>query len=43
MPITKIDGRAIGSGTPGPVTQELQEGYWALHEEPRHMFKIDYD
>ena len=43
MPITKIDGRAIGSGTPGPVTQELQEGYWALHEDPQYTFKIDYE
>lgn len=43
MPITKIDGRAIGSGTPGPVTQELQEGYWALHEDPHYTFKIDYE
>ncbi len=43
MPITKIDGRAIGSGTRGPVTQELQKGYWALHEDPHHTFKIDYE
>ena len=43
MPITKIDGRSIGSGTPGPVTQTLQDGYWALHEDPNYSFKIDYD
>lgn len=43
MPITKINGRAIGSGTPGPVTQELQEGYWTLHEDPYYTFKIDYE
>jgi branched-chain amino acid aminotransferase len=43
MPITKIDGRAISSGIPGPVTQELQEGYWRLHEDPHYTFKIDYD
>ena len=43
MPITKVDGRAIGSGTPGPVTQELQDGYWTLHEDPHYTFKIDYD
>lgn len=43
IPITKIDGRAIGSGTPGPVTQELQDGYWALHEDPHCTFKIDYE
>ena len=42
MPITKIDGRAVGSGTPGPVTRQLQEGYWALHEDPHYTFKVDY-
>ena len=24
MPIVEIDGKAVGSGTPGPVTKELQ-------------------
>ncbi len=43
IPITKIDGRAISSGIPGPVTQELQEGYWRLHEDPHYTFEIDYD
>lgn len=43
LPITKIDDRTIGSGTPGPVTLELQEGYWVLHENPQYTIKIDYD
>ena len=43
MPITKIDGRVISSGTPGSVTQELQDGYWTLHEDSNYTFKIDYD
>mgnify|MGYP001811622955 FL=1 len=43
MPITKIDGRKIGSGTPGPVTQKLRQGYWALHEDPRYTFKVEYN
>ena len=43
MPVTKIDRRVIGSGTPGPVTQALQEGYWSLHEDPRYTFKINYE
>ncbi len=43
MPITKIDGREISSGTPGSVTQELQDGYWRLHEDPHYTFEIDYD
>jgi len=43
MPITKIDGKSISSGVPGPVTQELQEQYWRLHEDPYYTLKIDYD
>ena len=43
MPITKIDGREISSGTPGSVTQKLQDGYWRLHEDPHYTFAIDYD
>jgi len=43
IPVTKIDGRKIGSGIPGPVTQKLQEGYWTVHEDPRYALKIEYD
>jgi branched-chain amino acid aminotransferase len=43
IPITKIDARAVGSGSPGSVTQELQQVYWALHEDPHYTFKIDYN
>ena len=27
-PVTKVDGRLIGDGTPGPVTREVSEAYW---------------
>jgi branched-chain amino acid aminotransferase len=30
VPVTKIDGRVIGRGRPGPVTRELEEKYRAL-------------
>lgn len=30
MPVVKIDGRAIGSGKPGPLTKKLVEEYHAL-------------
>jgi branched-chain amino acid aminotransferase len=43
IPITKIDGHKISSGTPGPVTQKLQEGYWVVHQDPRYTLKIEYD
>ena len=30
MPVVKIDGRVIGSGKPGPITQQLVKEYHAL-------------
>jgi len=36
MPIVEIDGRAIGDGKPGPVSQRIHELYWALRESGRH-------
>ena len=42
MPITKVDGRTIGTGSAGPTTQKLQEAYWLLHDDPRYTSAIDY-
>ena len=42
MPVTKIDGQTIASGTPGPITRELSEAYWRLHDDPRYALAIDY-
>ena len=42
IPITKIDGQAIGTGAPGPVTRKLKNRYWEVHEDPRYTSKIDY-
>jgi branched-chain amino acid aminotransferase len=36
MPIVEIDGRPIGDGKPGPVSQRVHELYWALRESGRH-------
>jgi branched-chain amino acid aminotransferase len=36
MPLVEIDGRAIGDGKPGPVSQRIHELYWALRESGRH-------
>ena len=30
IPVTKIDGRVIGTGKPGPVTKQLVKEYHAL-------------
>ena len=42
IPITKIDDQIIGSGATGPVTQKLQDGYWALHNDSSYSSMIDY-
>lgn len=31
-PVTRIDGRTIGDGAPGPVTRQLTEMYRAMTE-----------
>ena len=42
VPVVKIDGRAIGSGNPGPCTRKLVEDYHALTKvsgEPIYLKK----
>ena len=33
MPVTKIDGRVIGSGVQGEITQELRSAFWRIVNE----------
>lgn len=35
MPLVEIDGRPIGDGKPGPVSQTIHGLYWALRESGR--------
>ncbi|MFP5347547.1 MAG: aminotransferase class IV [Actinomycetes bacterium] len=35
MPVTEVDGQAVGTGEPGPLTREVHRRYWARHSEPR--------
>jgi branched-chain amino acid aminotransferase len=35
IPVTTVDGEAIGEGEPGPVTLRLRDAYWKLHDDPR--------
>ena len=35
MPLVEIDGRAIGDGKPGPISQRIHGLYWALRESGR--------
>lgn len=34
MPVTQLDGRPVGDGTPGRRTLALRSAYWALHDDP---------
>lgn len=43
MPVTVIDGKPVGTGTPGPLTRQLQDLYWASHSDPRYSTPVGYD
>ena len=43
--VSQLDGVPIGgraAGEFGPVTRQLQAGYWALHDDPRHAEPVRY-
>lgn len=42
MPVTRLNGVAIGDGRPGPVTRRLFDAYWAKHEDPAWSLAVDY-
>ncbi|MES9902768.1 MAG: aminotransferase class IV [Sedimenticola sp.] len=42
MAITKIDCQTVSTGDVGPITLELQDRYWALHNDPRYAYEIQY-
>ena len=41
LSIAKIDGVPLPS-FPGPVTRQLTEACWVLHDEPAHRDPVDY-
>jgi branched-chain amino acid aminotransferase len=43
MPVTLIDGEPVGAGTPGPLTRQLTDRYWASHHDPRYSTPVRYD
>ena len=43
MPVTRLDGKAIGDGSPGPLTQRLRQMYWDAHDDDKYVTRIDYD
>ena len=32
MPVTKVDGKVLGDGKPGPISWRLREWYWSKRE-----------
>jgi len=42
IPVTTVDGVAVGNGEPGPVTLRLRGAYWDLHEDPRLSLAVHY-
>lgn len=43
MPVTRLDGKAVGEGLPGPVTLRLKACYWRLHDDPKLTTPVRYD
>jgi branched-subunit amino acid aminotransferase/4-amino-4-deoxychorismate lyase len=43
MPVATLDGRPVGSGSPGPTTTAIRDRYWALHDDPRFTLAVDYE
>ena len=42
IPVTMVDGEAVGNGEPGLLTRQLREAYWDLHDDPRFSLPVHY-
>lgn len=42
MPVTRIDGKPVGSGSIGPVTRRITEQYWRMHDDLLLRTEIRY-
>jgi branched-chain amino acid aminotransferase len=40
LPVTRVDGRPVGSGKPGALTARILERYWAWHRDPRYSTPV---
>ncbi|HET7272295.1 MAG TPA: aminotransferase class IV [Rubrobacter sp.] len=43
IPVTTIDGEAVGDGDSGPLTRRLSDAYWELHDDLRYSLPVLYD
>lgn len=42
MPVARLDGQPVGDGRTGPVTGQIRQQYWDLHQDPALSFAVDY-
>jgi branched-chain amino acid aminotransferase len=42
MPVTRISNEPLGDGKPGSLTARLNDGYWAMHEDPGLNVEVEY-
>ncbi len=42
LPVTRVDGKPVGTGEVGPVTRRLLQAYWDLHRDPRYSTPVEY-
>lgn len=42
LPVTQVDTRTIGAGSPGPMTQRLVQTYWDWHRDPAYSRAVRY-
>lgn len=42
MPVSRIDGRPVGSGSVGPITRRLWQVYWDRHDYPLWCDPLEY-
>jgi branched-chain amino acid aminotransferase len=42
LPVTEVDGKAVGDGAVGPVTGAILELYWGKHEDPGWTQPVEY-
>tara|TARA_Y100000590_G_C15689917_1_gene1003036 strand:- start:610 stop:1527 length:918 start_codon:yes stop_codon:yes gene_type:complete len=42
IPVKSINGKNIGDGSPGPVTQHISKLYWDLHENESYVTPVKY-
>ncbi|HWJ71701.1 MAG TPA: aminotransferase class IV [Kaistia sp.] len=43
MPASRINGRILSNDRPGPITMQLRELYWKLHQAERHLTPLNFD